>query len=341
MLLTRRRFRTLLHITLALAYVAGIAGCDKNSPTAPDTAEPFTASILDVANIQYITPVGMMNVLSHTFPTAHTYWYRNGGNTIVNVYAPAGGRVLRLERGVDDTIVVEMTDEAEYYLGHVKIKGEINENTILTAGQNIGTSSDLALAVDFGILNRAITRYFVVPARYPQPHRHAEHPLVYYAEPLKSELLGKNPGKGDKFGRNTYDQDNTLAGNWFLEGTPVNTDAAGPSWWHAYVAFVYDPVTPSQVIVSYGPGLGLNVNGFPNGGPLGAISGPAPESVNTGSGMVMYRITGYISIPGNLSPVTQATVIVQMLDGRRIRVQGFPGAPGNPVFDGGAKIYVR
>jgi len=335
------------HRLAALVGLGVLAGCGGNhgtsSPAAPSpTIEPplaqtlvFTQSPIDVAAIEFVVPLGNLNPPGHTLPTDHVYFYhrlRNPSAPIYDVVAPAGGIVREARRGNDDVVRVQVTASATYYLGHVKLDPSIQQGMSIAAGQKLGTTSTLSYGLDVGLVNNDRTLSFANPARYGDDTRNADSALRYFADPVRGALYAKVTRRGsDLDGRIDFDVDGRLAGNWFLDGLPVEQSSildAGPK----QLAFVRDVEDPGAVRISIGGTLGVQ----------GVFAVPPtasdPVDVSPASGRVAYVL--YVGGPG--SGPAAGLLIVEMTDPETLRAEVFAGSQrSDAAFTSSARIYRR
>jgi hypothetical protein len=337
------------------ALLLGALGCGRALPTGPDAPGSlapgsgtvlgdgplvFTASPVDPAVLDFILPLGNLNPPDHTLPSDHIYFYvgfLRPGVRNVPVVAPGDGTITTILRSSrpDTKIFVRVSASHQYYLDHVIPDAGIQPGTRLTAGQPIGTSGS-GFGVDLGVINASRTLFFANPARYPTDTLHADAPLQYYAEPVRSQLYAMVRRESDgRDGRINYDVAGRLSGNWFLEGLPVSRSAdvsAGPS----ELAFVFDNVRPAEAIVSSGGLLGLT-------GTYLIQAGAAPfADVSVESGVVAYRLSQSGGTSGLRSPAVVGTLLVQMTAPERVRAElVLGGAPVEPVMGASARTYVR
>ena len=320
---------------LAVALFAITAACG-SSPTSPGSlasALSFSVSPIDAPVIESVTPLGNLNPPDHTFPTDHIYFYHHLSHPTAPAYAvvaPAAGTVTSIVQHNDQKLYVQVTSSLTYYLDHVVLDAAIKQNTKVTAGQRLGVTSSGAFGIDLGVVNTGVTLGFINPARYATDSVHADAPLKYFAEPLKTTLYGFVQRVGaDKDGQVCFDLAGTLAGNWFLDSLAVSQSAvytSGPM----ELAFVRDVNDPSQLRISIGGTLAMT-------GALNVAAGaPDPASVTPASGVVAFPVTS--SVFGAPSGV----ILVQMTSGNTITVEAFPGGTaGNVSFTASARTYVR
>jgi hypothetical protein len=315
-----------LLICLAAAACGSRNGSgDPGSATAPTglgSTFAFTRSPVDPAVIEFITPLGNLNPPGHTLPTDHMYFYHHLNHRSApqyDVFVPADGVIGPIMRGNDDQIYISASNTHMYYLGHVILDSGLAQNQRVTAGQHLGTTSPLSFGLDLGLMNSDITLPFITPARYSGNSLHADAPLRYFSEPLKSQLYALVQGTGaNRDGQVNFDQPGRLVGGWFHESLPV-ADSAGPNGWTRHLAFVRDNLDPSKIRIAVG-GMITSAGVF-------AIddADPDPASVTTASGSVTFHVTS-TAFGGPSGPMT-----VTMVSDTRIRVQ----------FAGNEQFYVR
>src|SRR5262245_1597388 len=216
-----------------LAATVVASGCSKSgSPSGPSgsgTAATlaFTVSPIPVSAIEFVTALGQINPPDHTLPTDHIYFYHRLNHPNAPQYevvAPAGGTVATVLKGNDDKVYISVTSSHTYYLGHVTLDSGIRDGVKVQAGQRLGVTSNLSYGLDLGLLNQSFTQGFINPARYNNDSLHADAPLKYFDEPLRSTLYGMvTRTGGDKDGEINFDRAGRLAGGWFLDGLPVQT----------------------------------------------------------------------------------------------------------------------
>ncbi len=338
-----------VHALLATCLLPLLA-CGGNSVSSPDnpiasgpttvapTSGPFTlrASPIEPAQIDFILPLGNLNPPGHTFPTDHIYFYVGFLRPEIRgvpVFAPGDGTVRTIfNRDQPDVkIYVRATSTVTYYIDHVVLDPQIREGMQVTAGQRLGTSGTGGFGIDFGVVNDALTLTgFVNPARYPTDTIHADAPLKYYVEPMRSQLYGmvRREG-GDRDGKIDFDVAGRLIGNWFLEGLPVS-ESAQPAAWPKHLAFVFDNVLPTERRIAIGGTLALT-------GQFGVdAAAPAFDAVTPQSGIVTFRL-----LMGGAQGGVAGTMLAQMLDASRVRVEVTRGGTPQTAFTSAAQIYSR
>jgi hypothetical protein len=232
----------------------------------------------------------------------------------------------------------------------------------VTAGQLIGYIGGRTL--DFSVVNSEVTLAgFIVPEHYAAESWkiHIVDPFDYFAEPLRSQLLAHNVRTAEpRGGKIDYDIDGRLIGNWFVEGT---NGYAGLSFGQAqderpysytHLAIVPDAIDPTTYTISIGSLLPNESNQF---GILGNAPDPAQVTVETG--LVEYELVQMNWVDGNgqfwdrLTFATglrrrdgsqvMGTVLMQLLDNRRLQVEVFMGKRASQVtgFTNEALVYER
>jgi hypothetical protein len=224
----------------ALSSVVALSCGGSSGPTSPSLpgSLTFTASPLASSDIGTITPLGNLNPPGHTMPTDHIYFYHP--TPVVPVTAPAGGTVFEARRGSDDALYVQAATGVMYYLAHLILDPGIVNGGAIVAGQHLGVTSTLALAMDLGVSNDAVTLFFVNPARYPTQTIHADSPLKYFQEPVRStlySLVHRNaPDKDGKIDviepsqmRVSIGGSLSISGGFWLEDTAQDPATVTPS----------------------------------------------------------------------------------------------------------------
>lgn len=188
---------------------------------------------------------------------------------------------------------------------------------------------------------------------------HAVPVYDYFAEPVKSQILEKNPRTKEPVGgKIDFDISGRLSGNWFLEGVgwkATNVVYCGDylcPYWDGHLAFVYDFVDPEQIRISIGYDAGMSEKG-----PYGAKgNSPDPSGVSVQSGIVNYELVGLEDVTKEFGFETigkplftrnkdevVGTMLVQIVDDEKIKVEVFPGKTAAQVsaFTQDARTYVR
>jgi len=299
----------------------------------------FRASLVDPSVLDFILPLGNLNPPGHTLPTDHIYFYvgfTRPQNRGVAVTVPGDGTLQHiLNRGnADVRVLVRVNSTFSYYVDHVILDADIREGMRLTAGQRLGASGLNSFGVDLGVINSSRSLGFVTPARYSADTLNADAPLKYYEEPLRSQLYAMvRRDAAEKDGKIDFDVFGSLSGNWFHESLAMSESAVSAGW-ARHLAFVYDNVQPGQPRISIGGTLALT-------GIFGVnSSSPAFDAVRPESGLVSFGLVraGVLGAPEGTAV---GTLLVQMIDESRIRVEAVPG-PATPAgFSSAAQVYIR
>ena len=250
------------------------------------------------------------------------------------MFAPGDGIVQFTVRNGAEAKIGIATGPFTYYLDHIQLDPSVREGMRVAAGQALGLTGTIAYGIDLGVINNQITVPFANPARYAAESLHGDAALSYFEEPLRSQLYALVSTIGpNKDGTFHYDVDGRLAGNWFLEGL-APADSTSPAAWAQHLAFVYDNYDPTAIRVSIGGTLAL-VGAFAV--QAGAID---PRDVSIASGRISYGLflTGG---PGGANGPRLGSMIVQMIDDRRVRAEVVADPSVDAAFTSASRIYVR
>ena len=327
-------------LALGVLILAAACGSSSTGPSSsnnnslgagyPAGALVLKNSIIDPSAILWITPLGNLNPPLHTLPTDHIYFYfanpNTGGSPQVSrvpFYAPGDGTVTWMLGGAgqESKIQVRQTSTFTYYVDHVILASGITLGSVLTAGQPIGTTGN-SYAVDLGVINENVSVGFLSPARYADGDSlHADAPLKYYTEPMRSQLYAKVQRLGpDLDGTINYDKAGTLSGNWYSQfgSQPLS-----------FARDTYDGAVP---LISIGVGTYQGVFGLAPGDPL-------PQNVTVASGRLLYSL--YATNNGPTRPVRATThyMLVQMIDDTHIKEEIFATRPTD--FSASALTFLR
>ena len=233
----------------------------------------------------------------------------------------------------------------------------------VTAGQVLGFIGGRTL--DFSVVSSELTLSgFIVPEHYATEvwKLHVVDPFDYFEEPLRSQLLALDMRTVEpRGGKIDYDIDGRLIGNWFVEGTNgyagyfPDRQPRPANYSSTHLAIVPDGIDPSVYSISIGSLLPNEQNQF---GILG--NGPDPAQVSVGTGLVVFELVqiGYIDAEGHImhgldhfvsglrrndSQQVIGTILMQLLEDRRLRVEAFMGRRASQVdaFTNAAVIYER
>ena len=342
----------------------------------------FTSPPMRIEDIQIIEPIGMM-IGGHVTPIDHGYYTsktwipgssREDPSKFADVFAPASGTVTSVQSMPseyssssigDYRIIIHHT--CTFYTIYIHVN-QLSEklqsiaNTGKTAQVEEGELIGRAPGFDFSVHNNEITlKGFIVPENYIfEPWKiHTVDMFGHFAEPVRSQLLDKNVRqKEPRGGRIDYDIDGKLVGNWFVEKTNgymgIAEKQGDYGYWNTHLAFSYDGLDPSLIVVSMG-----NFNGEAK---QFAVKGnmPDPKEVDISTGLVKYELVSWQYLTENgkewdrmsFAKITDSkrfdeqiggVVLVQMLEDRKIKFEAFPVKTASEVggFTGKATIYER
>lgn len=350
-------FVSLTFVSLALACSKGIADGPNGGNNCVNNVCPFTDilppangvaqfSVVPTAPVpgQTLTALGSLNPPGHVLPTDHVYLYSwdlsvRGAQAqpgTRNVYMPATGalfQMLQTSGAVGDwKVMFRATDNFYFYMDHVLLTTTLKVGDIVQAGTLIGTT-DPGSTLDLGAFDATVTHAgFLNQARYPYQTLHAVSPWQYFTPNLQPALyaqLYRAPTAPDKDGKIDFGIAGKLAGDWFLQGMPVDSSYQ-PYGWPRTVSFAYDYYDPSLVRISIGGTIGpAGVWGIDS-------TVPAPANVSVANGVVAYKLYSPFDI---LPPV--GVLLVQMVNDSQITVELFMGSTTATQFDANAYTFVR
>lgn len=340
----------------------------------------FTSPPIKIENLGFMLPVGVMTG-HHVTPTDHGYltantWTNPGAKREENiakfadVLSPAPGIVSEVSSMPsvfatstlgDYHIIIRHSCTFYTVFIHVnqisdKLKSVLETRVPVNveAGEVIGRSP----AFDFAVYNENVTLGFINPETYQgEPWKiHTDNLFANFIEPIRTQLIEKNLRKSEpRSGKLDYDIDGTIAGNWFVEnsngyqGKPEYQRLIG--YWTTHLSFAYDHIDSGIMVISMGD-YGGETRQF-------AVKGNVPgfAEVTRQAGIVKYELVNYDYFDGGkvwdqghyaeliVKPrdAVEGTVLVEMLENRKIKFESFPGKTASQVngFTSGAKIYVR
>lgn len=333
---------------------------------------------LKVEDIRQVLPMGMM-VGGHVTPSDHLYIVPKdpkADDDHYEVLAVADGFIVQIQRppaGNPDPAVTRKAGEYKLVLEHsascwsylglinsldpavAKAVGEIKPGPFVAvripvkAGQVIGKTGG-GHSFDFALVDTAVTRKGFANAeqfRNRDPWKpHTVDPFDYLDKPLKDTLLALNPRTAEpRGGRIDYDTDGRLVGNWYKEKTG---GYAGLNkrldYWVGHLTVAYHHIDPSVVIVSVG-----DFDGKPR--QFGVVgNGPDPAKVSAKDGAVKYELQyAPIDNSGRRTELprelrgARGVLLVELLDGSKLKVEVFPGKVAKDVtgFTAAATTYER
>ncbi|MBI2079588.1 hypothetical protein HYT84_02390 [Candidatus Micrarchaeota archaeon] len=353
----------------------------------------FASIPIDIKDINLVEPQGELTNSGHVTPGDHI-GIQYDPKTKVDVRAMADGYIVRVERQPRWSFVdaenyhvyfeysckmfgsfVHVTEiDPEILEANAEFKqlasGKAPKDTKsiyirlpVKTGQLIGKAETFGLLGMLTVDTDVVLKGFSVPDHYSEEpwKTHAVPPFDYFTEPLKTQLLEKNPRKKEPLGgKIDFDVNGTLSGTWFLEGSGYyrGNEEAGYCdgylcpYWNGHLSFVRDFVDPDEIRISIGYKTGIDYLT-----PYGVKNnGPAPESIGVEDGLVKYNL---VELEGKDSEygiesygkqmITKHTdnvvgvMLVQMLDNQTIKVEIFPDKDSSKAnsFTGSAKTYAR
>lgn len=357
-------------------------GPQTNNGCAGKGTVEFTSPPMRLDDIDTILPIGLM-IGGHVTPIDHGYYTakawssdksREDINTFVDVFAPASGIVTSVQSMPaayrsssigDYRIVIHHTCTFYTIYIHVnqlseKLQSIADTGKIVKveAGEVIGH----APGFDFSVHNdEIILPGFIVPEHYNAESWkiHTVSMFDYFTEPIRNQLLEKNVRqKEPRSGKIDYDTDGRLVGNWFVENTNgylgVTKNPGDYGYWATHLAFAYDGLDPSLIIISLGDFDGEAKQFAAKG------NAPDPAAISVDNGLVKYELVAWQYLTENggewdrvdfakiigskrFDEHVGGAVLVQMLEGRKIKFEAFPNKKASDVsgFTEKAKIYER
>jgi hypothetical protein len=153
---------------------------------------------------------------------------------------------------------------------------------------------------------------------------------------VRSQLYAKLPERPEpRAGQFAYDIDGKLVGNWFPLTYPKKDLNVGPESMPK-LGFFYWNYDPSIIMIGYIP---------ENMAYVVKNNSPDPATIDKSSGMVKYELMSERNRdPNNPSYFkTEATILVQMLENRKIKMELFKDKTADEVsgFDGNALEFYR
>lgn len=339
-------------------------------------AVPLTVAPMRPVDVGQFQPNGLV-AGAHVTPVDHCYFYpadpgRPRG--AYDVFAPAAGRITMIQhrtslagstetqRDYDDyRVIIAHTGTFFSYFDLIDVMdpgivaqipgglvrgGTTLCNVPLTAGQLVGKIG--ARSLDFGVVDteRPLAG-FLNPEHYllESWKLFTQDPIEAFAEPVRSQIQAKSARTAVPLGgKIDNDVAGRLVGNWFGEGTNGYAGTDDPrGYWLGHLAIFRHFLDPNVVVISLGDYDGLGPRSFAAKGNL-----PDPAGVARESGPVSYELIDFTK-PSSAAPlagsngVVVGTVLFEVLDGDRLRVEQFPRRSAAQVsgFTAAAKIYER
>lgn len=351
---------------------------------------PLTNLPMALSDFATLLPYGLV-VGGHVTPIDHMYFFPAdwpGHRDEYDVHAIADGQIANIQTRPSHQPAGSLPDSVEYriWIDHTctfhsyvdlvtslspRLLAYYNATQVnqgrdagvlaITAGELLGKVGGQTL--DFGVYNdEKVLPGFLVPAHYARESWkiHTDDPFLYFAEPVRSQLLAKDPRNAEpRAGKIDYDVDGRLIGNWFQVGTNGYAGAHPDNpynYWSGHLSLTPDASIPSHLIASLGNWSG-EAKQF-------AVKGNAPDfaTVSEASGLVKFELVGWAYMDADNPPATfynfnrtyqhpvavnndnvAGVLLVQLTGPRLLKVEGFPGKTAADVtgFDDGANMYER
>ena len=349
-----------------------LLGCKGNGPVT------FSHAPMDMKDVQTVLPVGTL-AGAHVTPIDHLYFYPKDmkNRDAAPVYAMADGFIVSYQERTQNVdtgtqkkgeyrIEIQHNCDIVSYFDLMtsidpSIKDKMKQGEIrvpVKAGQVLGRVG--AQSLDTAVYNYSMKlKGFVKPDSYKNEtwKIHTDDFFTYFNDPIKSEILAKNPRTAEpRGGKIDYDIEGKLVGNWFLEGTngyagagkPEDNKVAhsdGSGYWSGHFSIAPDAIKPTKTDISFGDYQGKATQ-------FTAVDGSVdPATIDKSSGVVAYEYVEY-SNPGMMmeqqmrqqgTPQVMGTVLFQVLDVNKMKMEAFPGKTKAQAttFTSGAKTYER
>jgi len=369
-----KKLLTLILIAVALSIIAVFIQNEggreneewrKEYPELGTGRVEFTVIPVDTAYFSEFTPMGHIMLPQHPIPTPAGGFQFNTFNNPQPVRAPADGVItgIRYLKMRDQAEGVEY-DDYMLRLHHTNtfittfdhlsaidsailskippLKEGFNEVYVpVKAGDVIAKTGMYIAGLGWYLEDLEANLSYVNKEKYG-PMAYSVYPLDYFRQDLKDILYAfVRRTKEPRGGKADFDVDGTLSGNWIVEGSDPQS---GPEPWSVWLSFCYDMYDPDCRRISIGVALGRTI-GEDNGILTCPKSGPAYTEVTPASGPAVYRLypigEGQEFFGTPVDDTVRYTLLVQMVDNRKIKVELFRGDVPNPSFTSNAMYYTR
>lgn len=346
--------------------------CEGQGPVA------LTHTPMDLENVVSISPMGT-TAGPHVTPIDHLYLYPTfeSAPDEYPVYAMADGYIVDVSRRQHNSaeefrLVFQHSCTFFTYIDLVRslnqdVKAAFPElekgdyatgHYFVSAGQEIGRIGGQSL--DTAVYNTDVTLTgFISPELYEAEFWkiHTDDFFAHFSQEDREAMLAKNFRKAEpRSGKIDYDQPGKLIGNWFVEGTngyagseeytSNGQNNSDTGYFTTHLAFLPNAYQPDQLVVSLG-----NYN---NQARQFSVKGNAPDFtiVSNETGPVKYELIDQ-KFYNSDDPIqaeknardgeTQATLLVQVLDGEKLKYELFIGKTASEVtnFTDAVTLYER
>lgn len=282
------------------------------------------------------------------FPNPHTYWETcekwaqlpTGRPCHLErqpLRAPGGGVVRDVDPQADGVIVVEGPPGLIWHFGHVTPAEGLPRGTPVQAGDVVATMY-YEHGFDFGMLNYGVKHAFVDSTRYNHGFLHQEHPIAQFPAAMRPAMLDRIQSLSEpRLGRLAFDVAGTASGGWFIEGAPEGDVPLQFGNQHMLLWLARWVERQETRILS----VGDRWPGMPN--PLLVVDAEAPdwEQITPASGAVSMRMWNIGSDARANLTWPGGTILVQVLEGERLRIEWFDTHESVTAFTAAARIYER
>lgn len=332
----------------------------------------LTVAPIDLDVIRSVHPLGKTGSSDVIAPESHDLFFNNLDTPVDSyaVVAPAAGVVVSVfEQGtfqnpgsgghkIYQVIIAHTCTEYTLFGSLSSVDPKVKAGQSISAGQPVGRVGG-SHSWDFGVLDTARPNRYVVPTHYSPLKLYGRNAFDYFSDFLKLALAAKSPRNiAPKGGTLEFDQDGTLVGNWYRQGTGGFNPAPGTTdYAKNWLAFTYDYIDVSHPRFSLGNYQGESRQFGVN------HNAPDPVNVSVASGIIKYELVDYqwmnattgqlekntdVFDPANTyTAVNDSSVIgvllAQLTTNRTLKLQVFPDKTADQVsgFTDQAILYQR